>query len=246
MRSPLRPRLQACASLLPPCRTVADVGTDHGYLPVWLLKNGVCGRAIASDLRAGPLETARRNALRFGTAEQTDFLCCDGLAAFAPGSFDALICAGMGGDCIAGILAAADWLRDPRYTLILQPQSSGNDLRRWLGAQGFSIERELLVRDGRFLYAALRARFGGGRPLRPGEQFVSPALLRENDPLLPDYLARLLRSLRATVAAIRRGVTEDDRRKYAYYSAALEELQALPAAQALPCAAAGSEPSEIV
>lgn len=224
MNVPLRPRLQACASLLSPCRTVADVGTDHGYLPVWLLREGLCERVIASDLRAKPLDTARQNALRFGAADRIDFRLCDGLAAYAPGSFDALVCAGMGGDCIAGILAAAPWLCDPRYTLILQPQSSGNDLRRWLGEHGFAIERERLVRDGRFLYAALRVRFDGGRPLSPGEQFVSPALLREDDPLLPEYAARLIRSLTATVAGISKGVTEDDRRKYAYYAAALREL----------------------
>lgn len=227
MRLPLSARLALCASLIPPCQTVADVGTDHGHLPIWLLKKGVCRTAIAADLREKPLQTARRNAERFGTADKTAFFCSDGLQALTPGSFDVLVCAGMGGDCIAGILAAAPWLCDPRYTLILQPQSSGNDLRRWLGEHGFSIETERLVRDGGFLYAALRARYGGGRPLSPGEQFVSPALRAAEDPLLPEYLARLLRSLEQTVAGISRGRTEDDRRKLAYYGAALAELRAI-------------------
>ena len=224
MRPPISKRLLACAGLLPPCQIVADVGTDHGYLPIHLLQNGLCRQVIASDLREKPLAIARQNAEKFGTLDRTRFICADGLAGIAPGSFDALVCAGMGGDCIAGILEAAPWIRDERYTLILQPQSSGNDLRRYLGLHGWRMEREILVRDGRFLYTALRARFGGGRPLTPGEQFLSPALQAENSPFLEEYRARLIRSLQSTVAGISRGVTEEDRQKLAYYRQALEEL----------------------
>ena len=225
MRIPLSKRLLACAGLLTSCRIVADVGTDHGYLPVYLLKNGLCQRVIAADLREKPLSIARQNAERFGTLEQTEFLCCDGLSGIEPGSFDALCCAGMGGDCIAGILEAAPWIRDPGYELVLQPQSSGNDLRRWLGQNGFTIEREILVKDGRFLYAAMRVRYGGGRPLSPGEQFLSPALKAENSPYIEEYRTRLVWSLQNTVAGISKGITEEDRRKLEYYAKALEELQ---------------------
>ena len=183
MKNPISKRLLACAGLLAPCGTVADVGTDHGYLPIYLLQSGLCKRVIASDLREKPLAIARQNAEKFGTDDRTEFLCCDGLAGFTPHSFDALVCAGMGGDCIAGILAAAPWLRETELPLILQPQSSGNDLRRWLGENGWCTEREILVKDGRFLYAALRVRFGGGRELTPGEQFLSPAAGKVGNPL---------------------------------------------------------------
>ena len=222
---PLRPRLQCCAGLIPPCDTVADVGTDHGYLPIRLLRDGICRHVIAADLREQPLETARRNAERFGTAAQTEFLRSDGLRDFGGRRFDVLVCAGMGGDLIARILSEAPWLRG--CTLVLQPQSSGNDLRRWLGENGWRIEAERLVKDGRFLYAAMRVRFGGGRAFSPGEQFVSPALRAADDPLLGVYLARLLHSLELTVAGISRGETDEDRRKLAYYAAALRELKEL-------------------
>ena len=225
MRPPLSKRLQACAGLMAPCEIAADVGTDHGYLPIWLLQNGLCRRAIAADLREKPLSIARQNAERYGTADRTTFVLSEGLANIAPGSFDTLICAGMGGDCIAGILDAAAWLRETGCTLILQPQSSGNDLRRYLGLHGWTMEREILVRDGRFLYAAMRVRFGGGTTLSPGEQFLSPALRRERSPLEPEYRARLIRSLEQTVAGIARGETDEDRRKLEYYSTALNELK---------------------
>ena len=203
---------------------LADVGTDHGFLPIHLLQNGTCDRVLAADLREKPLQTAKTNAARYGTAERTDFRLSDGLHNIKPDEFDTLVCAGMGGDCIALILEAAPWIRDEKYTLILQPQSSGNDLRRYLGENGYRIEEEHLVQDGRFLYAAMKARFGGGRPLSEGEQYASPALLASNDPLLTPYLSRIERSLKETVAGISRGDTDDDRRKLAYYSAALQEI----------------------
>ena len=222
---PLSRRLRGCVELMAPCRTVADVGTDHGYLPIYLLQRGLCRHVIASDLREKPLSIARQNAEKYGTADQTTFLLSDGLEQLTPGSFETLVCAGMGGDCIAGILDAAPWLQSVGCTLILQPQSSGNDLRRYLGQNGYRIEREILIKDGRFLYAAMRVRFGGGAPLSPGQQFLSPALQTEHSPYEAEYRARLLRSLEQTVAGISCGVTEEDRRKMEYYASALEELK---------------------
>ena len=224
MIAPLSKRLSVCAELVPPCETVADVGADHGYLGIRLLQLGRCRQVIASDLRQKPLASARANAERFGTADRMRFVQSDGLKSIMPGSFQTLVCAGMGGDCITQIIDSAPWLKDSRYTLVLQAQSSGNDLRRWLGNNGFELRRERLVQDGRFLYGVMLVVWGQGSALSPGGQYVSPALLREHDPLICPYLDRLLRSLRATVAGISRSDTEEDRRKLAYYSAALAEI----------------------
>ena len=128
----------------------------------------------------------------------------------------------MGGDLIAQILDRCRWVRDPRYTLILQPQSSGNDLRRKLARMGFAIEQEHLVRDGGFLYQAMAARFGNAAPVTPGQEYVSAALLRSGDPLLPDYFDRLIPSLERTVEGLRRG-SEPERLHY--YETALRELR---------------------
>lgn len=125
--------------------------------------------------------------------------------AIDPNEVDTIVCAGMGGDLIAQILDRCRWVRDPRYTLILQPQSSGNDLRRKLARMGFAIEQERLVRDGGFLYQAMAVRFGSAAPVTPGQEYVSAALLRSGDPLLPDYFDRLIPSLERTVEGLRRG-----------------------------------------
>ena len=140
----------------------------------------------------------------------------------------------MGGDLISRILADAPWLEGDPCTLILQPQSAANDLRRRLGERAWSIDRERLVRDGHFLYAVMSVRPGQGRPLTPGEQYVSPALRRENDPLWPDYLARMRRALELTVAGIEQSEDPADQARAAYYRAALEEVSALSPEKCLP------------
>ena len=224
MTSSISERLACCAGLVRPGAAVCDVGTDHGYLAIYLLQKQLASRVIASDLRRQPLEKARRNAARAGVERQIDFYLCDGLAAVPPAQFDTVICAGMGGDTIVHILAQAPWLQDARYTLILQPQTSGNDLRRYLGSSGFQIEKERLVQDGGKLYFAMRVHFGGGRPLSPGQQYVSPQILETEDPLLPAYLDRVIGGLRRAVEGISRANGAEDRLRLAYYETALQEV----------------------
>lgn len=176
VRLPVSARLDCCAGLVPQGARAADIGADHGYLGISLLLNGRAEFVHASELREQPLRRAMENALRFGVADRMRFSRADGLDAIDPNEVDTIVCAGMGGDLIAQILDRCRWVRDPRYTLILQPQSSGNDLRRKLARMGFAIEQERLVRDGGFLYQAMAARFGNAAPVTPGQEYVSAAL----------------------------------------------------------------------
>lgn len=227
MKLPISKRLLRCGSLVPPCHTVADLGTDHGYLAIHLLQTGRCAHVIASDLREKPLASARANAEKYKVSGGVEFRLSDGLAGCRPGEFDALVMAGMGGDLITRILEAAPWLEEGDYTLILQPQSAANELRRWLGERRWSIDREVLVRDGGFLYSVLSARPRDGSVLSPGEQYASPALRREGDPLFPDYLARITHALELTVSGISKSADPEDQARAVYYAEALEELRGL-------------------
>ena len=168
MRLPVSARLECCAELVPQGARAADIGADHGYLGISRLLNGRAEFVHASELREQPLRRAMENALRFGVVDRMRFSRADGLDAVDPDEVDTIVCAGMGGDLIAQILDRCRWVRDPRYTLILQPQSSGNDLRRKLARMGFTIEQERLVRDGGFLYQAMAAadRRSGAGPRR--------------------------------------------------------------------------------
>lgn len=225
MKIPISKRLLCCAQLIPPGARVADIGTDHGYLGVYLLKNGLAAHVLACDLRPMPLQTARENAARFGVGEAMAFRLSDGLEKLSPDSADTIVCAGMGGDLIVRILAACPWIKNGAYRLILQPQSAGQALRLWLAENGFALERELLVQDGGFLYTVLSVRYDAlARTLSPGEQFVSPALRSEGSPLLGAYLARIESALCATVEGLR--AAEHPRpERLSYHEAALREVR---------------------
>lgn len=154
-------RLQAVAALIRPGSRVADIGTDHAYLPVWLVRQGICPSAIASDLNEGPLSTARRTVEAAGLTAAIALCLGDGLASLRPNEVDDIVIAGMGGETIAAILEAAPWVKDARLHLVLQPMTRAEDLRRWLLHNGFSVETERLVQDGRRFYPVLAARYTG-------------------------------------------------------------------------------------
>ena len=223
MKLPISKRLLCCAAQVKNGARVADIGADHGYLSIYLLLNGIASFAHASDLREMPLKKAVENAQRFGVSEKMSFSCADGLTAIKPESVDTIICAGMGGELIAQIMMQAPWLCNEKYHIILQAQSSGNDLRRKLGELGFGIETEILVEDGGFLYQVMCVRYGIDMSLTPGEQYVSPALLHSGDPLLRAYLERIERALEKTVEGISKATDPDPRLEY--YQTALQQIR---------------------
>ena len=143
----LTPRLRQIAAWVRQGARLADVGTDHAYLPVWLTLQGRVASAIASDLRRGPLDRAQETGRRYGVGDRITFRLGNGLAAVAPEECDTIVIAGMGGENIAQILAGAPWTADGRHTLLLQPQSRAEALRRFLAEHGYAIAREALVRD---------------------------------------------------------------------------------------------------
>jgi len=200
MRIPLSPRLRTCCNFVARGDRVADVGTDHGYLGIWLLQQGIARSVIASDIVPGPLSAARRNAEKFGYAEQMEFYLSDG-AASIPKDFDTLVCAGMGADTMISILDAAPWLKHSRYRLVLQCQSKTPMLRRYLSDNGWRICEETVVRDGRFLYTVMEVLWQSGYALTPGGWYFPPALLETPGPELPEYHRRVISSLRRAITA---------------------------------------------
>ena len=190
----LGPRLRAIADLVPrDCRVLADVGTDHGYIPAALLLEGRILRAVACDVGEAPLDRARHTAALCGVEDRIDFRLGDGLAVLAPGEADVIIIAGMGGDNITGILARAPWARDGGL-LILQPMSRAEVLRRWLPEHGYAVEAEKLVLDKGVIYPILTVR-GGAMPLAAEDQAWGGFLL-DGDPLWGDYLEERILRLR--------------------------------------------------
>lgn len=198
----LTPRLRAIADQIPKGAQFADIGTDHAYLPVWLILNRIVDRAIAADLREGPLERAKQTAQQYGVTDRMSFRLCDGLSAVTPEEADVIVVAGMGGDTIAGILAAAAWTKKEGKTLLLQPMTAQPELRRWLGENGYLISGERISREGERLYSIWTVTGGEMPPLSPGELWAGK---QSNDPLRGEYLdyiaAKVSRALTGHIAA---------------------------------------------
>ncbi len=160
----LNPRLALCAKMVRPGKALCDVGADHAYLSIWLLKSGTVPRALATDLRAGPLGSARKNALRYGVGDRLTLRQTDGLRDVQPEEAEDIVIAGMGGETILQIVLATAWLRDAQKYLVLQPMSSAEDLRRGLLRAGFWITREEAVLDSGRPYSVMAVQFVGEIP----------------------------------------------------------------------------------
>jgi len=177
----LTPRLRTVADLVPEGARLADIGTDHAYLPAAMLLEEKIPGAIAADLREGPLNRAKQTAAEYGLGDKITFRLCNGLAGIQKEEVDAVAIAGMGGETIADILSAALWVREQNIPLILQPMSSMTDLRIWLESSGFAILEERLAREGDTLYVILSVRAGEMDKLTPAQLWAgknSPDLLR--------------------------------------------------------------------
>ena len=217
MNLSLSPRLLACSQFVAPGSRVADVGCDHGYLSIYLLKNGIAQRVIASDINEQPLLSAVNNAAKYGVRDRITFCLSDGVKDI-PRDFDCMICAGMGADTMISILEAAPWLKSSAYILILQCQSKTPTLRRYLSEQGWSIEEEAVLRDGRFLYTVMRVLWTPScEKLTPGQQYFSPVLLKRPSKELAEYYRWITEGLR--IATIHQNDSEK--------AAALAELEQL-------------------
>ena len=184
-------RLKAIYSHISDGIGVVDVGTDHGFIPTALAESGYAGKIIASDINAGPLECARRNAEEAGVSDKIEFQLCDGLDKCAPAEIDTIVIAGMGGDTICGILDRAEWCIAPGYKLILQPMSKSEILRFWLINNGFQIISEEYVCDGN-LYQILAAEFGPFVRHSDAELYTGKYETVCSDGLFPEYLDRLI------------------------------------------------------
>lgn len=153
----LSKRLSAVANLVTVTGILADVGTDHGYIPVFLAGEKRIQSAIAMDVNRGPLERAQEHIRQFGLEERIETRLSDGLAALAPGEADGIVIAGMGGALMKRILQQGENVAHTAKELILQPQSEIMDFRRFLWESGYEITAEDMVfEDGKY-YPMMRA-----------------------------------------------------------------------------------------
>ena len=154
-------RLYSCARLVRQDAVFADIGTDHAYLPIFLLKSGVIKKAYCTDINEGPLAKAKENIGENGLLDKVELILTDGAAQLSnKGITDYAIC-GMGGELIAQIISSAPHLRDCSVRLILQPMTRQGFLRRFLIEEGFEITTEHYSKDGRRIYMCFAVSYTG-------------------------------------------------------------------------------------
>ena len=153
----LSERLSSVASMVTAGNCLADVGTDHGYVPIYLYERQMIPRAIAMDVNKGPLERARLHIAEYGYHNAIETRLSDGLQALKAGEAESVVIAGMGGPLIIRILSAYPEVTDSFKELILQPQSEISEVRVWLGEQGYEIiEEHMVFEDGKY-YSIFKA-----------------------------------------------------------------------------------------
>lgn len=158
-------RLLTCAKFVTGKKAV-DVGTDHGYLAVYLVENGICERVVACDVNEKPLQAAYSTVSMSGVADKIDILISDGLDSVPSDGITDVVMAGMGGELIASLIDKCEWLKDKHklVNLVLQPMTKSETLRKWLYDNGFAVKQELGCTDGGFVYSVIQAEYIGRQP----------------------------------------------------------------------------------
>ncbi len=165
-------RLKEIAGLVPKKCRVADIGTDHGYLPIYLVENGIALKVLACDVAKKPLETAKTNIEKSGLASIETRLS-NGFQNINSEEIDAAVIAGIGGEVIYGIIDRCSWIKNSAYTLILQPTTSPEKLREYLNRHSFSIEKEIAVSENRKVYSIMQVKYSTkAMPLKPYELYI--------------------------------------------------------------------------
>lgn len=189
----LSKRLQAVAGLVSEGVTVADVGTDHGYIPIYLCKIDRCPKAIAMDVNEGPLLRAKAHIAEYGLQELIETRQSDGVQKLTPGEYECVVIAGMGGALTVRILTEGEAVFRSLKEFVLQPQSELWKVRQYLSENGYVIVQEdMVLEDGKY-YPMMKVLNGSSSAYDMVELRYGRKLLEQKHPVLEDFLLKELR-----------------------------------------------------
>jgi len=208
----LPPRLAAIAALIPPGESVADIGTDHAYLPIFLIQSGKSPKVIATEVNKGPFENACIRIKALGLEKKIDLRLGDGLKVLKPGEAAIAVLAGIGGNSIIDIFEKSPEVMRTIRRLVLNPATDFGKVRKWLILHGWFIKDEDLVLEQGNFYQIIaaekgeRVQAGGYGPLALE---IGPKIIEKKHPLLGKYLAKKLKEYNS----IQKGLEISDRRE---------------------------------
>ncbi len=191
----LSERLQAIADMVPYGSAVADIGTDHAYIPVYLTNKGISKFAYASDVKKGPLLRAKSTIREFDAQRAVETRMGNGLESIKCGEADTVIIAGMGGILISNILDNSKDVLSEVKTLILQPMTAVYELRKYLYENDYTVSDEILVKEENKLYTVIKAIHGKDDVQSELQLHIGKKLIENNDKLLPELLNKYINKL---------------------------------------------------
>ncbi len=198
----LGPRL-LCAASMVRCRTkIVDIGTDHAYLPAYLVENGIADGVLACDIGFMPLKNAENTVKSHSLGDKIMLRISDGLKEVSPEEADEIIICGMGGTLISDILSSADWVKRKGMHLILQPMTHSEDVRRYLTGNGFCISEEKFVADSGKFYCCISADFDG-KYREADEGFCHFGYLPPKDEIHTHYVNKQLHRIDIKLGALK-------------------------------------------
>lgn len=207
-------RLTRVANMMDRCKTMADIGTDHGYIPIFLLKNNICERAIASDINKGPVQKAVTNIKYYGLESKIQCRQGPGLSTLKPGEVQSAVIAGMGGHLIISILEEEAIIAHKLKSIILQPVQHSKVLRKYLYENGYKILDEDLCYDEGKYYEIMKVTYDGiRRELEDIYYEISPLLIEKKHSLLQDFLTKKMETNDNILAHIKDDTEVANKRK---------------------------------
>ncbi len=196
----IKGRLKTIADMVPDCNVICDVGTDHAYIPIYLVKNKKCTKAIASDVREGPADLARRNIDKYRLSENIEVRVGNGLDTVSENEADVIIIAGMGGMLIKEILEEGFNKAKTSKALILQPMNAIEVVRKWIYRKGFDIHDEGLINEGHKIYNVIVAQWIGKAEEKDEiNYYLGEKLVEKKDPLLIEYIERKIKQFETII-----------------------------------------------
>ena len=196
-------RLRAAADMVPHGARLADIGSDHAYLPIALCLENKIEYALASDINEGPVRAAIANIHKNGLTDRIKAIRADGLDKTREFDADCITILGMGGELIVSILDKAEWVKSGNITLVLQPMTHPEILAKYLAGQGFEVIDETIVMDGGRddrIYRIISAKFDGKvRELTEGEALIGRKNVERGDEITAAYIRKNIRILETRI-----------------------------------------------
>jgi len=221
----LTPRLQKIADQVTVGDTVADIGTDHGYIPVYLLKNKISPFVIAGDINVKPLESAENNIKKYGLSDRSETRLGSGPSILKPGEVKTVIIAGMGGLLISDLLSASKEVIAKTNTLILQPMQAQPELRKYLISNGFTIEKDILVKEDYHIYEIIVATHGVQEVTHPIYYEIGFHINSNSKSLSAEFINGKIKATKNIIESISNNASEPLSQKIKEMDAKLKKLE---------------------